>query len=447
MASTARRTATLAALALIAVLLGGCAVFRVTPAALQAGTIGDVTVHLDVCASAVGLCPPAGTAEADQSANAYDLQMLLGFLVADGADTPASFDTSSGPAATFARNSSYSAGLELLSAAPAGFRWVGYAATTSYHWKFPLSPATGFTADPAFHLRPAADGSPFHGPFTYRAVVGVRAIDGGHTLGSALNCVGAHATTQTICSDEATGTTPLTTDLAIPTRDLGLLTASAPATTTPGGAVSVPFTLRYAGAATPAANFALTATSGVPGAAAPTLSAPSISPATDSDSTVLATVTVPAGVAPGDYPVTLTAALPNGQSRSATRTVSVVPAAEGDPPPPPPPGDSSDKRAPAATVSIRAERLQRLIKTRKLSLRVGEDEAGSVALTAKIGGRSASVKIGFAKPGSRTATLRIGKSAAKALKGHSRVKLTVKATARDLAGNTTVVRAHRTLKR
>jgi hypothetical protein len=37
----ARRAAILAALALV----GGCAVFRVTPAALQAGTIGDVTVR------------------------------------------------------------------------------------------------------------------------------------------------------------------------------------------------------------------------------------------------------------------------------------------------------------------------------------------------------------------------------------------------------------------
>src|SRR3954467_9660325 len=138
----ARRAATFAALALVAILLGGCAVLRVTPAALQAGTIGDVTVHLDVCASAVSSCPAAGPTEADQSANAYDLQLLLGFLVPDGADSPAAFDTSSGPAGTFARNDSYSAGLELLSAAPAGFRWVGYASTTTYHWKFPLNPAT-----------------------------------------------------------------------------------------------------------------------------------------------------------------------------------------------------------------------------------------------------------------------------------------------------------------
>ena len=438
----ARRAATLAALALVAVLVGGCAVFRVAPAALQAGTVGDVTVHLDVCGSGIGLCPPTGSAEADQSANAYDLQLLLGFLVPDGADSPASFDTSSGPAGTFAPNASYSAGLEALSAAPPGFRWVGYASTTSYHWKFPLGPATGFTADPAFHLRPAADGSPYKGPFTYRAVVGVRAIEAGHALGSAFDCVGAHATTETICSDEATGTTPLATDLSLPTRDLGILTASAPATTTPGGAVSVPFTLRYAGAATPAANFALAATSGVPGAATPLLSSDSVAPATDSDSTVLATVTVPAGVAPGDYPVTLTASLPNGQSRTATRTVTVVHSPEVDPPPP-----GADKRAPGTTVAIKAERLGQLIKTRKLRVRVSVDEPGTIGASTSVAGRRVSTTASFTKAGSRTLTLRIGKPAAKALRRRSRLKVTVQSKARDLAGNTAKAHATRTLKR
>jgi hypothetical protein len=442
MASIARPAATLAALALIAVLLGGCAVFRVTPAALQAGTIGDVTVHLDVCASGISTCPSNGDSDADTSANKYDLQLLLGILVPDGADAPASFDTSSGPIGTFARNDSYSAGLQQISAAPAGSHWIGYAATAVYHWDYVANPATAFTADPTFHLRPASDGSPFRGPFKYRAVVGIKAIDGSQPLGSPFDCAGNRLQTQTYCTDKPPSADPIGTDLSLPTRDLGVVTAGAPASTTPGGAVSVPFTLRYAGTATQAATFALSAASTIPGAAAPTLSTKSVAPSTDSDSNVLATVNVPAGTAPGDYTATLTAALPNGQTRTGTSTVKVLPTGGNDPPP----DDTADKRAPAATVSIRAEKLQRLIKTRKLGLRVGEDEAGSVAVTARIGGRSASVKIGFAKAGSRTATLRIGKEAATALKGHSRVKLTVKATARDLAGNTTVVRAHRTLK-
>jgi hypothetical protein len=448
MAATTRRAATFLVLALTALALGGCAVFRVKPAALQAGTVGDVTVHLDVCASNVGSCPATGDAEADQSAaNSYDLQMLLGFLVPDGVDAPAAFDTSSGPAGTFVRNDSYSAGLGQLQAAPAGFRWVGYSTKTTYHWHYPSGPATGFTADPAFHLRPGTDGSPFHGPFTYRVVVGVRATDASHTLASALNCTGSHASTQTICSDEAAGTTPLATDISIPTRDLGVLAASAPASTTPGGAVSVPFTLRYAGAATPAASFALSAVSNVPGAAAPTLSAPSVEPATDSDSTVLATVGVPAGTAPGDYTVTLTAALPNGQSRTGTRTVTVVPIGDDTPPPKPPDGADPDTRAPVASVTIRAERLGSLIKTRKLRVRAAIDEPGTLALSTKVAGHSVRSTLSFKKSGGRTVVLRIGKAAAKALQRRSRLKLTVKASARDLAGNTTAARSSRTLRR
>jgi hypothetical protein len=449
MAATTRRAATFLVLALTALALGGCAVFRVNPAALQAGTVGDVTVHLDVCASNVGSCPATGDAEADQSAaNSYDLQMLLGFLVPDGVDAPATFDTSSGPAGTFARNDSYTAGLAQLQAAPAGFRWVGYSAKTTYHWHYPSSPATEFTADPAFHLHPGTDGSPFHGPFTYRVVVGVRAVDASHTLASALNCTGSHASTQTICSDEAAGATPLASDISIPTRDLGVLAASAPASTTPGGAVSVPFTLRYAGAATPAASFALSAVSNLPGAALPTLSAPSVQPATDSDSTVLATVGVPAGTAPGDYTVTLTAALPNGQSRTGTRTVSVVPVGDGTPPPPnPPDGTGSDTRAPVASVTIRAERLSSLIKTRKLRVRAAIDEPGTLALSTKVAGHSLRSTVRFKKSGGRTVVLRISKATAKALRRRSRLKLTVKGSARDLAGNTTAAHSSRTLTR
>ena len=118
MPTITRRAATLFALALTAAALGGCSVFHVTPVALQAGTIGDVTVHVDVCASAIGSCPSNGSSDADKSAmNSYDLQLLLGFLVPDGADAPATFDTSSGPTGTFALNDSYSAGLEQPSAA------------------------------------------------------------------------------------------------------------------------------------------------------------------------------------------------------------------------------------------------------------------------------------------------------------------------------------------
>jgi hypothetical protein len=437
-----RRAATLFALALTSVALGGCSVFRVTPAALQAGTIGDVTVHLAVCASGVASCPSDGSSDADTSGNSYDLQMLLGFLVPVGADAPAGFDSSSGPAGAFARNDSYSSGLEQLSAAPAGYHWIGYSATTTYHWHYPDGPATELTADPAFHPRAAEDGSPFHGPFSYRAVVGIRAIDGTVPLASPVNCTGSHASTQTICDDES-DTTRLTTNLSLPTRELGVLSAGAPATSTPGGSVSVPFTLRYAGAATPAAKFSLSAATSVPGAAAPTLSTDSVEPASDSDSNVLATVGVPAGTAPGDYTVTLTAALPNGQKRTGTGALTVVPA--GSEPGPGP--NVTDSRAPVAKLTIHAQRLGKLIKSRKLRVGTKLDEPGAVVLSTKIAGHTVRATLTFTKAGGRTAVLRIGKPAAKALRRRSRLRVTVRATAHDLAGNTTAAQGTRTLKR
>ncbi len=94
----------------------------------------------------------------------------------------------------------------------------------------------GSRPTPHFTLRAADDGSPFHGPFTYRAVVGIRDIDGTVPLASAVNCTGAPLTTQTVCDDEP-DTTRLTTDLSLPTRELGVLNTGAPATTTPGGTV------------------------------------------------------------------------------------------------------------------------------------------------------------------------------------------------------------------
>ncbi len=438
MPTNARRFASFLALALTACVFGGCAVFSVTPAALQAGTIGDVTVHLSVCASGIGSCPSNPNGDADTGATAHNIQMLLGFLVPNSVDAPTAFDTSSGPAGTFTRNDGYSAGLEQLSAAPAGFRWVGYSATTTYHWHYPDAPAKEFTADPAFHPRAADDGSPFRGPFTYRAVVGIRDIDGTVPLASAVNCTGAPLTTQTVCDDEP-DTTRLTTDLSLPTRELGVLNTGAPATTTPGGTVSVPFTLRYAGAATPAAKFALSAVATVPGAAAPDLSTASIEPASDSDSNVLATVGVPAGTAPGDYTVTLTAALPNGQKRTGVGTLTVVPAGSD-------PG-VKDTRAPVASVVIQPERLGKLIKSRKLRVDAKLDEPGAVALSAKIAGHMVRSTLTFTKAGGQTAVLKIGKPAAKALRRRSRLRVTVDASAHDLAGNTTAARGTRTLKR
>jgi hypothetical protein len=148
---------------------------------------------------------------------------------------------------------------------------------------------------------------------------------------------------------------------------------------------------------------------------------------------------VPAGAAPGDYSVTLTAALPNGQKRTGVGVLTVLPAAS--------PPDVHDSRAPVASLAIRAERLGKLITSRKLRVDAKLDEPGVVALSWKVGGHAVTATLNFTKAGGRAAVLRIGKQAAKALRRRSRLLVTVKASARDLAGNTTVARGARTLKR
>ena len=440
----ARRAVAILALAATALLLDGCVVLRVNPTALQAATIGDVTVHVELCASNVGACPSVGAADADGSSNQYDLQMLLGFLVPDGVDGPASFDTSSGPAGSFAPNASYASELELKSPAPAGSHWVGYASTSTYHWKGTANPATAFTADPAFRLRPAVDGSPFHGPFDYRAVVGIRAIDATVPLSSAVDCAGTASVTQTLCSEFPLGKPAYGEDQSLVTRDLGVVAAPSAASVTPGGTVSLPFTLRYAGPATAAANFALSAASTVPGAS-PTPSQASLAPASDSDSSVLATVTVPAGTAPGNYTVTLSAALPNGQKRSGTGALRVLPAGGANPPPngnlPP------DTTPPTATVAIRAGKLGALLKTRRLRVRGTLDEPGTVVLTAKLTGGGAHATLVFAQAGAETSVLTLPKPTAKKLRHSTKLRVTVTAAARDIAGNTSSASASRTFRR
>jgi hypothetical protein len=88
----------------------------------------------------------------------------------------------------------------------------------------------------------------------------------------------------------------------------------------PGATATVPFTLRYAGDAGP--SFALSATTGVPGATA-TPSPTTLTPSGAGFQDATVAVTVPAGTPPGAYAVTLTATVA-GQTRTARGTVTVT---------------------------------------------------------------------------------------------------------------------------
>lgn len=122
----------------------------------------------------------------------------------------------------------------------------------------------------------------------------------------------------------------------LPVRDLTVL-AGKTQPVEPGGTAQVPFTLRYSGPASPDADFAIAASSTVPGVQ-PLADTTSVAPPSDSDTPLAVAVPVPAGTTPGDYDVTLTASLENGQQRSATGRISV---AAPTVPPPATPADAS----------------------------------------------------------------------------------------------------------
>jgi hypothetical protein len=352
--------------------LGGCVVFTVDPTA-TAPPLGPVTIRTEICGSDASApftrgCRNSDVFNFDANGNSnldFDevvtggsarLELLLGYRVPAGSAAPASFR---GGPLVFTRSESYGAELQRLAPAPAGFRWFGYISNIFAYDPRDAGQVTRVTAEAAFGLPRNPDGTPFRGPFRYRAVVGARA-----NLSDSSGPVSCGDDLFELCVD-APSPTRTATNLSVPTSDLGI--APGPEVTArPGGTVTLPFTARYAGKAP--ANLAVSAGTGLPGATA-TPSVGSLSPAADSTNPVQVTVQVPRNAQPGRYPVTLRAAL-GGRSRTGIGTI-VVPQPPSPPPPPPPPAPPSP---PPPLVRITSP-IHRLFEvrgnlTRVLSLRV-----------------------------------------------------------------------------
>jgi hypothetical protein len=185
----------------------------------------------------------------------------------------------------------------------------------------------GFSLDVPVDLPRGADGTPFQGPFRYRTVTGYRDTPASDPV----DC-GADVTQvngggpRTICVDSPTAA-ELPNDLAAPTRDLGVLYTPAGAGSNQAAqgtsTAAIPFALTFAGTATVGATFKLTATTTIPGArAVPSFS--DYAPPTDSATPIGVGLAVPAGTPVGGYAVTLTASLPNGETRTQTVPVNIV---------------------------------------------------------------------------------------------------------------------------
>ena len=292
--------------------------------------IGDVEIAGTACQSGSAGCSNIDVANFNLAGATGPAQLLVAYRVPAGLTAPLTIGADA-PAVTFTASPTYSAELERLSPAGAGRKWAGFISST-----VDLGAADkDVRVTSTWKLPQGADGSPFAGPMAYRMIIGGRVPSAENPADAPVVCGPDFSTPgpgATVCLDSPLLATLSEPDLTRATRDLGILTG-ATATGQSGTTVIVPFTAKYAGTSTSAANFALSATTAVPGGTA-VVTPGSLLPATDSTNPVSVAVTVPAGTAPGNYDVTLTATL-GTQTRVRTGTVTVTAPPVVTPPPAP----------------------------------------------------------------------------------------------------------------
>ena len=314
-------------------LASGCVVLTGPPVVSQLQTIGDVQVSFTACATNATTCTNKGNSNSLPATGLS--QVLLGFRVPASVTLPPTF-TSTGPEAlAFADSPGYAAELQRLDPAPAGRKWVGYITPTPVNYSDTAGPQS-FAVQIPLKLGQAPDGSPFTTPLAQDVRVGGRQVNGSNPATRPVAC-GPSLTTlfdddpnpeislehliAVICVDSAA-------TVNTNTRDLGVLGGNATGSGGPASLVSLPFTLRYSGTATAAANFNLSAASTLPNATL-AVTPGALAPATNSDTQALVAVGIPAGAKAGTYDVTLTARLANGQIRTRIGKLTVTGAGGG----------------------------------------------------------------------------------------------------------------------
>jgi hypothetical protein len=301
-----------------ALVLAGCTLPTIdSQTAAQKNVIGGVEIDttLSGCPFAISGCGAA-----------TDDQFLLAYRVPQGTSAPDSFNSTSGPALTFRKSSSYTSEVQRLQPAPAGQEWVGY---VSDPFSIAVSPnPTVGTVGPVFGLPRPADGSPFAGPFTYRTIAGGRETNltdaGTRPVVCAVSDITASisATGGALTECMSSPTLPdLATSLSVPVSDLALIPTGTPSVY-PGDTASVPFDAKAVGAAAGGTAYALSVASTLAGSSG-SPATPNFTPA-PGDNATAANVKVPVNAAPGQYPAVLIAALANGQTRQGSGNFKVL---------------------------------------------------------------------------------------------------------------------------
>jgi hypothetical protein len=278
-------------------------------------------------------------------------QLLVAYLVPDGTDVPATLTSSSGTTVTFARDDVYATQVGTQMGATTGSHWVGFR-SSEYDVPAGTDPSTIVPADLGLPPGPSSDADPYAGPFTYQTAVGQRfvddvALDPNRDVACQDSPLVPAFGAETICYAQVLG------PFDVETRDLRAGAPADPVAIQQGETGTVPFALKFAGAADPLATFALTTTSTLTGATV-TPDQPAFAPPADSTSTRNVSVAVPKDAAPGPYDVTLTATV-GGQTRSAVAHIAVT-EAPAPPPPPVQPAPVIEPPGPALAETLRSLR-------------------------------------------------------------------------------------------
>jgi hypothetical protein len=328
---TSRRRLSLVAVLLLAIVgLSGCVAIKTESSSTRAP--GVVTISLSVCAShrvsGSNCIPPpdatpgqvVNTAEGDNGSDALTStdpnnplkgQLVVGFRVPTGTVAADQFTSATGE--QFNKSQGYTNALNAAMPPATGFSWVGYVSSavtlTGGAQLTSLSIELGLPA--------AADGSPFTGPFLWRAIVG--------QIGVGFDPGGCSAPSS--CFDS-----PQPGDLGAHFQqnvsDFRVMPGSPPANpTAPGQPATVSFNVRYIdNAGFGARTLTLAGSSTLPGNPRVTPSSATLTNVANNQTrTVTETVTVPVSTAPGNYTVTLTTTdNASGVARSNTAMVTVV---------------------------------------------------------------------------------------------------------------------------
>lgn len=350
----------------------GCVIYRTSPIS-QPGLIGPVALDVHACISAVGSqCPEQGLSNLSPQPTGNPVQVLVAieapvsWVLPDVIPGSTSTDPSSFRA-TMRRSPSYEAAIAERQPTSPGKRWNGYISDPITTW----NPGETLHNFVILDRLPMPDGGPNTVPPDVRYATGGRVISDQLTADRPVACGLAEGT---VCDDSVVGVSY--NDRLL--HDLRLV-APASVTAVPGTTVLVPVTARFAGPAGPEFSFALTTATTLPGAVA-TPNVPTLTPPSDSDSSLNMSVAVPANTTPGTYAVTMTATV-GGTRQSTSATVNlVVPAGGTAPGTPGTPGTSG---ATPPSVSLRVVRgfPAKTARAKGLPVRLTSDAPATATVT------------------------------------------------------------------